>query len=186
MAGPAFYTSVNSIYISLLPITDPHRSSQIPTLLSYSFYHLYYPTDPHRASQAAAPASYLLPTPFTRVYSPSQIFIDLYNSLTDPHRSSQFLSLIHYPIILPIGPACHCGRSCLSHSFNFIYISLLPFTDFHRFSQILTLLSYYFTIDFIPQILTDPPRSSHISTTPLPILIDIHTLSRTYCPIIYL
>ena len=129
-----------------------------------------------RLAIEAAPASYLLPTPFTQVYSPSQILIDLYNSLTDPHRSSQFLSLIHYPIILPIGPACHCGRSCLSHSFNFIYISLLPFTDPHRFSQILTLLSYLLYYLFYP---TDPHRPSQILTYLYNSLTDPHRHSHS-------
>ena len=188
--------SFNSIYISLLPFTDPHRSSQIPILLSYPFCHLFYPTDPHRVSQIltnlynslyptskiltdpcrfqpyyptlkirlvieAAPTSYLLPTPFTQVYFPSRILTDLYNSLTDPHRLSQFLFLIYYPIILPIGPACHCGKSSLLHSFNLIYISLLPFTEFHRPSQIPT---YFYDS---PPILTDPYILSPLHTTPL-------------------
>ena len=215
-------TLFNSIYISLLPFTDPHRSSQTPTLLSYLFYHLFYPTDPHRVSQIltnlynslyptskiltdpyrfqpyyptlktrlvikAAPTSHLLPTPFTQVYSPSQILTDLYNSLTDPHRPSQFLSLIYNPIILPIGPACHCGRSSLLHSFNFTYIILLPFTEPHRSSQIPTLLSYLLYYLFYP---TDPHRPSQIPTYLYDSLTDphrpSHSLSLTYYPITYL
>ena len=150
VAGPAFYPPT-PFYKNLFHFTGPHRSLQILTLLLYledPFYH-------RDRSQ------YLFPTPFAQIYSLSQILIDLYNSLIDPHRSSQFLSLIYYPIILPIGPACHCGKSRLLHSFNSIYISLLPFTDPHRSSQIPTLLFYPFCQLFYP---TDPHRVSQILT----------------------
>ena len=150
VAGPAFYPPT-PFYKNLLHFTGPHRSLQILTFLLYledPFYH-------RDRSQ------YFFPTPFAQVYSLSQTLIDPYNSLTNPHRSSQFLSLIYYPIILPIGPACHCGKSRLLHSFNSIYISLLPFTDPHRSSQVPTLLFYPFCHLFYP---TDPHRVSQILT----------------------
>ena len=159
----------NSIYINLFHFTDLHGSPQIPTLLPY----LAGPAC-HRGRSRLIPSH----TPFAQVYSPSQILTDLYNSFTDPHRSSQFLSLVYYPINSPIGPACHCGRSRLLHYCNSIYIK---FTPLHRSSPILTnpYPTIVPTLPFIfpyrsSQTLTEPPRSSQISTTPSQILTDLH------------
>ena len=137
--GPACYCSrsrflpsFNSIHTDLLPFTDPHRSSQIPTLLS---------TFQARLVIVAGPASYLLPTPFAQVYSPhsfSQIFTNPSHIITYPHIFSPYL-LSHH---LLLGPACHRGRSHHIPSFHSIYSNLPPFTPPHRSCKS---LSYYFT-----------------------------------------
>ena len=58
------------------------------------------------------------------------IFTRSFTQFSDFHTFLPFSSL--YP-----GPACHCGRSRLLPSFSYhIYISLFPFTDPHRSSQI--------------------------------------------------
>ena len=83
----------------------------------------------------AGPASYLLPTRFTFVYSPLQTLTDPSLIFTDPHI---FSPLFTTPLFYLTGPACHCGRSRLLPSSYPIYISLLPFTDPHRSPQIPT------------------------------------------------
>ena len=158
---PAFYPPT-PFYINLFHFAGPHRSLQILTLLPYL-------EDPacHRGRSRLIPSPYPICTSLFPLTDP-------HRSLQLPHRSSQFLSLIYYPIILPIGPACHCGRSRLLHSFNSIYISLLPFTDPHRSSQIPTLLSYLFLF-ILPhrssQSLPDPHKSLQL---PLPHFKDPH------------
>ena len=123
------------------------------------------------------PYTFPLPHP-VQVYSPSQILTDFYNPLTDPHKSSQPFSHIHYPIHSPIGPACHCGRSRLLHYFNSLYIHLLPLTAPYRSSQIPTRLSYLLYHLFSPQI--------HLPRTLILTIIAIHSHIISIIHIIFL
>ena len=153
MAGPAFYPPT-PFYINLFHFTGSHRSLQILTLLPYL-------EDPvcHRGRSRLIPSPYPICTSLFPLTDP-------HSSLQLPHRSSQIFT-ISLPYLLPYYFTYRPGLSLWqvppSTLFNSIYISLLPFTDPHRSSQIPTLGS--------SQSLPDPHKSLQL---PLPHFKDPH------------
>ena len=123
MVGPAFWFPFPPIHIRSPPFAASHHPSHLNTFCT---------TVKARLVIVAGPASSLHPIPFAQVYSPPQIPTVLSDPLTDPHKISLSLSHIRYSIHSLIGPACHCGRSRLLHSFHSLTYSLLPLTEPHR------------------------------------------------------